>query len=326
MWSFLCEHGWGFEMAGLLTRLKRLHKRFDQINEIAFKVDELQKAVGHIEARMTRQELVAAPTLHDYEFKVFSQWGEDGIIQYLLRNIEIPRKHFVEFGVYDYRESNTRFLLQNDNWSGLILDSSSEFMQRIKQDPMYFRNDLRAVSAFITRENINEVLTANGVSDDIGLLSIDIDGNDYWVWEAINCISPRIVICEYDSLLGATRKVTTPYKADFDRLSAHYSFLYGGASIAALHALAVRKGYTLVGSNSAGNNAFFVRNNVLGALRGVTPQEAYVKAKFRNSHDEAGKLTFLGFEDAVRLIADMPLHDLETNALVKVRDIHPFLH
>lgn len=309
-------------MSGIMTRLRRLKKRFDQINEIAFKVDELQKAVGHIEARLTRQELGIRPSLHDYEFRVYSQWGEDGIIQYLIRNITIPNKTFVEFGVYDYRESNTRFLLQNDNWSGLIMDSSREFMERLKSDPLYFRNDLRAVTAFITRENINTLLQQNGISGDIGLLSIDIDGNDYWVWEAITCISPRIVICEYDSLLGNSRQVTTPYVPDFDRLKAHYSNLYGGASLAALHALGASKGYSLVGSNSAGNNAFFVREDVRGRIASLTPQQAYVKAKFRNSRDREGRNTYLGFEEAVRLLAEMPLYDLERRATVTVHDVY----
>jgi hypothetical protein len=308
----------------IVTRARRLKKRFDQINEIAFKVDELQKALGHLEARLTRQELGIRPSLHDYEFKVFSQWGEDGIIQYLIKKIDIPNKIFVEFGVYDYRESNTRFLLQNDNWSGLIMDSSQEFMERLKADPMYFRNDLRAVYAFITRENINELLVGNGVRGDIGLLSIDIDGNDYWVWEAITCISPRIVICEYDSLLGDSRQVTTPYVPEFDRLRAHYSNLYGGASLAALHALGTTKGYSLVGSNSAGNNAFFVRRDVLSGLPSLSPQQAYVEAKFRNSQDMQGNRTYLSFDEAIHLVAEMPLYDLEKKTMVTVRDVHNF--
>lgn len=312
-------------MKTLITKAKRLKKRFDQINELVHRVDQLQQAVGRIEARLSLPSKAASNNLQDHEFKTYSQWGEDGIIQYLIHSVAIPNKVFIEFGVQDYRESNTRFLLQNNNWSGLILDSSREYVERIKAEPLYFRNNLRAVCAFIDRDNINNLLTDNGISGDIGLLSIDIDGMDYWVWEAITCISPRIVICEYDSLLGPQRAVVTPYNKSFDRLKAHYSFLYGGASIVALSILAKKKGYSLVGSNSNGVNAFFVRNDVLGSLKPLTPQEAYVKAQFRNSHDEQGEKTFLGFEDALRVIADLPLYDVEADRIVKIRDIHSFL-
>ncbi|MBI5472554.1 MAG: hypothetical protein HY961_09435 [Ignavibacteriae bacterium] len=308
-------------MAGLLTRLKHLKKRFDQINEIAYKIDQLQKAVGHFESRLTRQELTSTPCLWDFEFKVYSQWGEDGIIQYLTKRMDIPTKVFVEFGVYDYRESNTRFLLQNDNWSGLIIDSSARFIDQIKKDELYFRNDLRAACAFVTRENINDLLSTNGIAGDIGLLSIDIDGNDYWIWESISVITPRIVICEYDSLLGPVHEVATPYSPDFDRAKAHYSNLYGGASIAALDSLARRKGYSLVGSNSAGNNAFFVRSDVVGNIAVFTPQQAYVKSKFRNSKDKDGNQTYLGFEESRSLIGEMPVFNFSGNKLIKMKEL-----
>ena len=182
-------------------------------------------------------------------------------------------------------------------------------------------SSMRAVTAFIDRDNINTLLRENGITGDIGLLSIDIDGNDYWIWEAIDCISPRIVICEYDSLLGPDRKVTTPYDPAFDRITAHYSFLYGGASLAALDHLARRKGYALVGSNSAGNNAFFVREDVRGTLPAVTPTQAYVQAKFRNSRDRQGRFTFLPFAECRQLIADMPVVDVEQNITIPIRDI-----
>jgi hypothetical protein len=304
------------------TKAKRLKKRFDQINELAQRVEHLQQAVGRIEARLSQPSRVHSTNLHDHEFKVYSQWGEDGIIQYLIHSIEIPNKVFVEFGVQDYLESNTRFLLQNNNWSGLVMDSSPEFIQRIKNEPLYFRHSLRAECAFIDRDNINDLLQRNGISGDIGLLSIDIDGMDYWTWEAITTISPRIVICEYDTFLGHERAVVTPYDRAFDRLKAHYSFLYGGSSITALTNLATKKGYSLVGSNSNGVNAFFVRNDVIGSLRVLTPREAHVRGRFRNSHDRDGNRTYLSAEQGRTLIEDMPLYDIEKQMTIKVRDLY----
>jgi hypothetical protein len=237
--------------------------------------------------------------------------------------VPIPSPVFVEFGVHDYKESNTRYLLQHDNWTGLIMDGSQDYIDAIQHDPLYFRQNLTAVCAFIDRENINTLLQKHGVTGDIGLLSIDIDGNDYWVWEAIDCISPRIVICEYDTLLGPDRKVTIPYDPLFERLKAHYSFVYGGTSLAALEDLARRKGYALVGSNSAGNNAFFVRRDLLGDLTVMTAKQAYVRGQFRHSRDQEGRFTFKRFDECLAVIADMPVVDLERNITVPIRDLYP---
>jgi hypothetical protein len=307
----------------IVSHVAPLRRRLAQLNDITARLEDLQLAIGRIERRQIHPEPPGEGGLRQYEFKVFSQWGEDGIIQHLIHAIPGTVPVFVEFGVHDYREANTRFLLQHDNWSGLVLDASEEYIAAIHRDHVYYRNNLRAVRAFIDRDNINSLIRDNGITGDIGLLSIDIDGNDYWVWEAINCISPRIVICEYDSLLGAYRRVTTPYSPTFDRLAAHYSFLYGGASITALEALGRKKGYSLVGSNSAGNNAFFVRNDVLGSFPTISAHDAYVKARIRHSRDQNGRFTFLSFEDSIRLIGDMPLLDLDLNATIIVRDLYP---
>jgi hypothetical protein len=305
----------------MLSKYKKLKKQLNLITELAQQVTELQKSVGDIAARLDRRDRSPNANLQDHEFKVFSQWGEDGIIQYLIHEVDIPNTTFVEFGVQDYRESNTRFLLQHDNWSGLIIDASAPQIAQVKAESIYYRNDLRAVCAFIDRDNIDELIRGNGVSGDIGLLSIDIDGNDYWVWEAITCVNPRIVICEYDSLLGDVHRVSTPYDKNFVRTQAHYSFLYGGASIRAMEYLGEKKGYALVGSNSAGNNLFFVRRDVLGRLPALSAKQAYVKARFRNSHDREGHLTFLRFDEALEVIKDLPLVNVETNAALRVADI-----
>ena len=304
-----------------MGRIKRLKEKLDQIGELIHKVDNLQKSVGRLEMRMLSPKSRFQQSIQAYEFKTFSQWGEDGIIQFLIHNVEIPNAIFVEFGVQDYKESNTRFLLQNDNWSGLVMDGSPDAIEIIKHDPLYYRHNLKAVCAFIDRENINDLLIQNGITGDIGLLSIDIDGNDYWVWEAIECVKPRIVVCEYDSLLGSARCVVTPYDKSFERLKAHYSFLYGGASIAALHRLGKKKGYSLVGSNSAGNDLFFVRDDVVGSLPVLSPREAYAKPQFRNSRDRAGNLTFLSMEESLNLIREMPLQDIESGRVITVGDV-----
>ena len=297
----------------MLNKIRRAYRRFNSLSERLIRV---QEALGRIEMRQT-----STAKLEDAEFRVFSQWGEDGIIQQLIRRIRIERRVFVEFGVENYLESNTRFLLTNNQWSGLVIDGSQENIAYIKQDIIYWASNLKAECAFIDTDNINQLLRSNGITGDIGLLSVDIDGNDYWVWQAIDAVSPRIVICEYNSHFGPDAEVTTPYDPAFVRGSAHYSHIYYGASITALTSLAARKGYSLVAGNRASNNVFFVRNDVLSDLPVKTPTEVYRRAQFREFHDEQGRLTFDDFETRLTKIGDMLLHDLRTGQLGKIRDL-----
>ena len=212
-------------------------------------------------------------------------------------------------------------MLINNNWSGLVFDSSLENINYIKQDKIYWQYNLKAECAFIDRENINELLINNGITGDVGLLSIDIDGNDYWIWESIHCIKPRIVICEYNGQLGYKRKVTVPYDKYFSRSEAHFSNLYYGASISALSHLAETKGYELLGSNSAGNNLFFLRKDLVSDRSIHTPETAYTKPHFRESRDINGNLSYLDFSDRLNQIAEMPLYDIELGTLIQVKDI-----
>ncbi len=295
-----------------LNRARRLLSAvFKSVTRIEQNFTSLREAVGRIESR----QCAAAP--HDQsgaqEFQVYSQWGEDGIIEWLLRNVRVERQVFVEFGVQNYEESNTRFLLVNRNWSGLILDGSAEHMAYVRRDPIYWRHNLKAVNAFITRENINDLLHDAGINGEIGLLSVDIDGVDYWVWEAITAVFPAIVVAEYNSLFGADRAVTVPYDATFQRSTAHHSNLYYGASLSALVGLGRRKGYAFVASNRAGNNAFFVRRDLLPAgIRELTVREGFVMRQFREGRNEAGELQFQSSGEESRIAQSQPLVEVES--------------
>jgi hypothetical protein len=243
------------------------------------------------------------------EFKVFSQWGEDGILQYLIHNLPIRHRTFIEFGVEDYRESNTRFLLLHDDWQGFVMDGSERHLAAIRRDDLFWRHDLQARAAFVTRESIDALLTGTGFDPDVGLLSIDIDGNDYWVWEAITCIRPRLVVCEYNGLFGLD-PVSIPYDPAFRRTAAHHSNLYFGASITALGQLAAARGYVFVGANRAGCNAFFVRADLAPAGLGIAPAQGYIEGLARQSRDERGALTFSRGDERRRLIAHLPVVDV----------------
>jgi hypothetical protein len=254
-------------------------------------------------------------SLRDAEFKVFSQFGDDGIIQYLIHHLAPLPDSFVEFGVENYRESNTRFLLLNDNWRGLVLDGDQKCVDQIQRDEIYWRHTLTARCAFVSRENINDLILESGFVGKIGLLSMDIDGNDYWVWEKLDVIDPTIVIVEYNSIFGPDLAVTIPYDPKFVRHRAHYSGQFWGASLSALDLLATRKGYSLVGCNSAGNNAYFVRADKVDNLPVVSVKEAFVDARWRDSRDKDGKLTYLSGQERFQAIADLEVYDLNQDAL-----------
>lgn len=253
--------------------------------------------------------------LTDYEFQVFSQWGEDGIIQYLVHKLNITSKVFVEFGVETYHEANTRFLMMKDNWSGLVIDGSKANIEMINKQSISWRYSLNAVQSFITSENINSIITDNGIEGEIGILSVDIDGNDYWVTKAIDCIQPILLINEYNSVFGPDRAISVPYAPSFVRTSAHHSNLYYGASLAALTHLANEKGYALVGCNSNGNNAFYVRRDRLSSQKELSVQEAFVDAKFREARDKEGKLLFLSGSQRYKYIQGLPVVNVLTNQI-----------
>src|SRR5688572_1627807 len=141
-----------FKPVGLLQQifsaLRLIPRIAEQNRELRREIQRIHHRLGRIENR----QLSALPQdgpLSAYEFGSSSQWGDDGIIQHLLRHVPIERRLFVEFGVESYVEANTRFLLINDNWSGLILDGGAENIASIRRDPIYWQRNLKAVQAFI---------------------------------------------------------------------------------------------------------------------------------------------------------------------------------
>lgn len=171
-------------------------------------------------------------------------------------------------------------------------------------------------------ENINDLISSAGFGGDIGLLSIDIDGNDYWIWEAIVTVRPIICICEYNAVFGDVHPICAPYDSSFDRTKAHHSNLYFGVSIAALHWLAARKGYRFVGTNSAGNNAFFVREDY--AKQFVDSSLLHIQALpsfFRESRDELGQLNYIGGMERLKHVSALSVVNVETGEAMRLGDL-----
>ena len=246
----------------------------------------------------------------EHEYKVFSQFGEDGLINLILNNINIKNKYFIEFGVEDYEESNTKLLLEGFNWSGTIFDCNSNFISKIKKKSFYWKYNISVFEKFITSENVNSIITENCQANKISLLSIDVDGNDYWIWKAIDCIDPELVIIEYNSIFGVEKSVTTPYREVFDRKKFHYSNSYFGATLTALYNLGIKKNYILVGTNFNGNNAFFVKKNSLkkdSCLKAKSPEECFNMATFKEARDNNGNIIEVNKNKIKKEIFQLPL-------------------
>jgi hypothetical protein len=230
--------------------------------------------------------------------------------------IPINNKTFIEFGVESFSESNCRYLLMKDNWSGFVIDGSAENIRRLKSSYFYWKYDLTAIDAFITRDNINQLLAQSGFAEDLGILSIDLDGNDYHILQAIRSFRPRLLICEYNAVFGGTRKISVPYDMNFVRSQKDHSNLYWGASLAAITYLANETGYSLVGVNSANSNAFFVRNDLLSNRVDVMEAgEAFSASKFRESRGHNGELTFISGDERAKLIQGLPVVNVETSVI-----------
>jgi hypothetical protein len=246
-------------IAEMATHNRRTDARLTRLEECAsrtmvFALDE--------QRREQQTRWLQARDLRAYERKVFSQNGEDGIIQEILYRIGTGTRYFVEFGVESGIECNCARLALEEGWRGLFMESVDKDFERLCERYRAFP-DVRCVKAMITSQNIEALLAGNGVPCDLDLLSIDIDGNDYWVWKAIQRWRPRLVVMEYNPNYPPSKKwvMTENPTHRWGGTS------YFGASLASLTALGRAKGYTLVGTNSRGVNSFFVRDDL------VTPEK-----------------------------------------------------
>lgn len=171
---------------------------------------------------------------------------------------------FVEIGSDDGINSNSANLAFNFGWHGLFIDGNEQAINRGKYIYANYPNkwDFPPIfkKAFVNRENINSLIKSAGISGNIGLLSIDIDGNDYWIWDAIDVISPKLVVIESQVIFG-NQDLIVPYDKDYSYSSSNP--YYHGASPLAMVNLARKKGYKLVGANRLGFNLFFVKSEYI---------------------------------------------------------------
>jgi len=235
-----------------------------------------------------------------HEGSLFSQNGEDGILRFIFSEIGFDTRRFVEFG-FGVTENNSLRLMLKESFGGLFLDGSEWSVAVMNKALGACRIDnTRAVCEFLNLENLDTTIALHHPQREIDLLTIDVDGNDYWFWKGITCVAPRVVVIEYNASYGPDRALTVPYDAAFDRHEKHPSGLYHGASLTALEQLGKTKGFALIGCDANGVNAFFVRHDCMtDTLRGVSATPSYVEN--RNRLDR-GISTAEQFE----IISDLP--------------------
>lgn len=210
------------------------------------------------------QEILAAgkslPKFIDTEFRAFSQNGEDGILLYIFSLVGMQTRIAVEVCAGNGIESNSANLIVNHGFNGLLFDGDKKNIQTARDffnhSKDTFVSPPKIVKAWITKDNINDLIEENGINGEIDLLSLDMDGVDYWIWKATNVINPRVVVVEYHEELG-TDPITVPYADNFRKQGTYF-----GASLPAFTKLAKEKGYRLVGANRQKFNGFYLRNDI----------------------------------------------------------------
>lgn len=203
------------------------------------------------------------PQLKDTGYRVFSQFEEDGKILFILSIVGMKNKSFIEIGSDDGINSNCANLAFNFNYHGLFIDGNKKALKRgenfYKKYPHPYMFPPKFIEAKITAENINSIIKNNGYEGEVDVLSIDIDGNDYWIWKALDVVSANVVIIETHVEFGF-ENIVVPYDANYFYPGKHP--VYHGASPIAMVNLAKSKGYRLVGANDLGFNFIFVKNGL----------------------------------------------------------------
>lgn len=245
------------------SKLKRRLKSILDVNR------DRGSQVGQIALMMAYKQLCherVPPDLRDTGFRVHSQNEEDGLLLYIFAVIGATNRKCIEICCGDGIECNCANLILNHRWIGMLVDGNrqntskaQEFYENAK-DSMFWPPVV--LNEWITAENVNELVERNGFGGAIDLLSLDLDGIDYWVWRSLTAASPRVVVLEFNHLWGPEISVTVPYRPDFRAELTQFGSDYAGASLAAFVKLGHEKGYRLVGTNAIATNALFVRNDI----------------------------------------------------------------
>jgi hypothetical protein len=288
--------------------------------------DKIMLCIGKVQISINRNMYSDVEDLNETEVKIFSQNGEDGIIDYLTYKLKLDKKNFVEIGVGNYRESNTRYLYNRYHPKGLIIDYVDDMVNKVKPFVNFWKGDLRICNKKINSENIIDLLDIH-CDYEIDLFSIDIDGVDYWIIKKLKNNISKIFVAEYNPVFGAELEVTTPNTSEFERTKYHYSNLCYGMSLKALINLMDQKGYYFIGTNLQKNNAFFVlkifkKEDFFKNIK-IKKLENYTNSNIRDSRDKNNNLNYLSGNKKIKEIESCKVVNLKDDKreLVMLKDL-----
>lgn len=284
-------------------------------------------AIGSSHFGLVNRNYENIRNLNDVEYKVFSQNGEDGIIDFLLNRLNIQNPKFLEIGVGDYKESNTRFIFMKSPQKGMIIDNVKNLKQKVSKHVTLWKGNLKIIEKTVNSDNVSNILEINDFNNNLDLFSLDIDGIDYWIMKELPDNLSKIVITEYNATFGANCEITVPNIKNFNRTKYHYSNLCYGMSLKAIINLMMRKNYIFVGANKACNNAFFITKSEVEKLNIDLPDvnnlEKYTQSNILESRSNSGALSFLSGEQKLKEISDCKVIDLsdQKEKLILIKDL-----
>lgn len=292
---------------------------------IAWREDDFRIRIGSQHVSQHRFLVGELQNLWDVEVRVFSQWGEDGILDYLLHRLDISKPKVLELGAGCFGECNSKFLAYNRNASVYAVDLRGDLPAGIAKSGLMWRNSLFWEVTKVTTGNIREISSrAFKLMNGIDLVSIDLDGNDYWILKEMNLEEVSIVVAEYNPIFGLENSLTVINK-DLGRYERHSSGLLFGASFAAMVKLMKSKKFVFVGTNRVGNNAFFVRDGLESSLKVKIPKESefykYLDWRCREARGENGTLVYQTVDESIKLISESKVFNIESSQEVSISDL-----
>ena len=301
--------------------MKIINKIFNRLSP------KINFSVGLSHILNMRSKYKNIKNINDLDYKVFSQNGEDGIIDYLLYSLKIDKPKFVEIGIGDYSECNTRFLFERTSPKGLVVDCIEDLKIKVSKNIKLWRADITILEEFISSKNINSILKKYNFDKNIDLFSLDVDGIDYWILKELPKNFSKIAIIEFNSTFGSEKEITVPYKENFDRSKYHYSNLCYGASLKAINNIMKKKGFIFIGTNLHRVNAFFVSKKYINKIGLRIPKnknlKKYVDSNIRESRSKNNLLSYLSGKKKIQIIKDCEIIDLskKTPKRLKIKDI-----
>ena len=311
---------------------KIIKKIFNKISDIIFsnqiflrKLDDLKLQNGQIFSFFLNNKINSIKNLDEISFKVFSQNNEDAILEYLILSLKLKDIKFIEIGIEDYSESNTRYIYEKYNCDGLIIDNTSNLISKVSKHLSLWKGNLAIEENFINIENVNILIEKYFPNKNVDIFSLDIDGIDYWILKELPDDISKVIVAEYNPYFGPELEITVPYSQNFDRSEYHSSNLCWGMSLKAIINLMREKRFTYIGSNSLRNNAFFVKNELINQLSldsiDLKNLNSFTNARYRECKSETSNLKLLNPDQNLNIIKECKVFDLKTNKIFKIKEL-----